>query len=77
MPPPVRLGGPSEATHSSRDLGVSQVPEVLPALRAGCHPPILRLHPHLGDKVELGISFQGLHLHIVVIICREAKEEEP
>jgi len=38
---------------SSRDLGVGQVLEMLPALRAGSHPSILRLHPHLGDQVEL------------------------
>lgn len=50
---PAKAWGYFEATHSSRDLRVSQVLEVLPALGAGSHPPILRLHPHLGDQVEL------------------------
>lgn len=35
---------------------------------------MLQLHPHLGDQVEFRVPLQGLHLHIVVIICGEAKE---
>lgn len=61
--------GSSEATHSSRDLTVRQVLEVPPAFRAGSHPSMLWLHPHLGDQVEFRVPLQGLHLHIVVIIC--------
>lgn len=67
--PPIRGGGIAKVTHSSRDLRVCQVLEMLPAIRAGSHSPTLRLHPHLGDQIELRVSLQGLHLHIVVIIC--------
>lgn len=49
----VRGGGTSEITHSSWDLIICQVPEVLPALSARSHSPILRLHPHFGDQIEL------------------------
>lgn len=53
-PRPGKKGwGTSEATHGARDLGVGQVPEVPPALRAGSHPSVLGLHPHLGHQVEL------------------------
>lgn len=56
-------------THSARDLRVSQVPQVLPAFRARSHSAILRLHPHLGDQIELRVPLEGLHLHIIVVIC--------
>ena len=66
---PGKWWGTPEATHSSRDLRVCQVLEVPPALRARPHSSILWLHPHLGDQVELRVSLQGLHLHVIVIIC--------
>lgn len=51
--PPVRGGGMAKVTHSSRDLRVCQVLEMLPAIRARSHSPTLRLHPHLSDQIEL------------------------
>lgn len=66
---PIKHGGTLEVTHSLRDLGICQVLEVLPTVRARPHLPILGLHPHLGDQVELQVSLQGLYLHIIVIIC--------
>lgn len=52
-PSPVSRAGAAEVTHSSWDLRVCQVLEVLPALRARSHSPTLGLHPHLGDQIEL------------------------
>lgn len=66
---PSKGWGTSEVTHSSRDLRVCQVLEVLPALGAGSYSPVLRLYPHLGDQIELRVSLQGLYLHVIVIIC--------
>lgn len=48
-----RGGGMAKVTHSSRDLRVCQVLEMLPAIRARFHSPTLRLHPHLSDQIEL------------------------